>query len=96
MTENIIQTQYLTRRFGHVVAVSELDLAVPKGCVYGFLGPNGAGKTTTIRMLLGLIRPNKGCRTFVRKNVQEGPDQCAPPGWVIGGSAVALSKPDRP
>ncbi len=60
MTENIIQTQYLTRRFGHVVAVSELDLAVPKGCVYGFLGPNGAGKTTTIRMLLGLIRPNKG------------------------------------
>ena len=39
MTENIIQTQHLTRRFGHVVAVSELDLAVPKGCVYGFLGP---------------------------------------------------------
>ncbi|MCB2214194.1 ATP-binding cassette domain-containing protein [bacterium] len=60
MTENIIETQHLTRRFGHVVAVSELDLAVPKGCVYAFLGPNGAGKTTTIRMLLGLIRPNKG------------------------------------
>ena len=60
MTENIIQTQHLTRRFGHVVAVSELDLAVPKGCVYGFLGPNGAGKTTTIRMLLGLIQPNQG------------------------------------
>jgi ABC-2 type transport system ATP-binding protein len=60
MTEYIIQTQHLTRRFGHVVAVSELDLAVPKGCVYGFLGPNGAGKTTTIRMLLDLIRPNKG------------------------------------
>lgn len=60
MTENIIQTQHLTRRFGNVVAVSELDLAVPKGCVYGFLGPNGAGKTTTIRMLLGLIKPNKG------------------------------------
>jgi ABC-2 type transport system ATP-binding protein len=35
-------------------------MAVPKGCVYGFLGPNGAGKTTTIRMLLGLIKPNKG------------------------------------
>ncbi|MBG0770728.1 MAG: ABC transporter ATP-binding protein [Anaerolineaceae bacterium] len=60
MTENIIQTQHLTRRFGSVVAVSDLDLAVPKGCVYGFLGPNGAGKTTTIRMLLGLIHPNQG------------------------------------
>lgn len=60
MTEYIIQTQSLTRQFGQVVAVSDLDLAVPQGCVYGFLGPNGAGKTTTIRMLLGLIKPNQG------------------------------------
>jgi lantibiotic transport system ATP-binding protein len=69
MTENIIQTQHLTRRFGHVVAVSELELAVPKGCVYGFLGPNGAGKTTTIRMLLGLIRPNKGTVKLFNENL---------------------------
>jgi ABC-type multidrug transport system ATPase subunit len=69
MTENIIQTQHLTRRFGQVVAVSELELAVPKGCVYGFLGPNGAGKTTTIRMLLGLIRPNKGTVRLFGENL---------------------------
>jgi ABC-2 type transport system ATP-binding protein len=71
MTEYIIQTQHLTRRFGHVVAVSELDLAVPKGCVYGFLGPNGAGKTTTIRMLLDLIQPNKGSIQMFGQSVKK-------------------------
>ncbi len=60
MTENIIQTTGLARRFGDVVAVDGLALEVPRGSIYGFLGPNGAGKTTTIRMLLGLIRPDAG------------------------------------
>lgn len=60
MTMTVIQTSHLTRRFGNLVAVSELDMAVPQGSVYGFLGPNGAGKTTTIRLLLGLIKANKG------------------------------------
>ncbi len=50
----------LTKRFGRQVAVDGVDLAVPRGAVYGFLGPNGSGKTTTIRMLLGLIRPSAG------------------------------------
>ena len=56
----VIETSGLTRQFGDLVAVDNLDLCVPRGSVYGFLGPNGAGKTTTIRMLLGLIRPNGG------------------------------------
>jgi ABC-type multidrug transport system ATPase subunit len=50
----------LTKRFGSQVAVDAVDLAVPRGAVYGFLGPNGSGKTTTIRMLLGLIAPTAG------------------------------------
>jgi ABC-2 type transport system ATP-binding protein len=54
-----------------VVAVSELDLAVPKGCVYGFLGPNDAGKTTTIRMLLDLIQPNKGSIQMFGQSVKK-------------------------
>ncbi len=58
--ENIIETCGLTRRFGALTAVSNLNLEVPAGSIYGFLGPNGAGKTTTIRMLLGLIRPDAG------------------------------------
>ena len=56
-----VRTHRLTKRFrSGQVAVNSVDLAVPRGCVYGFLGPNGSGKTTTIRMLLGLIRPTAG------------------------------------
>jgi ABC-2 type transport system ATP-binding protein len=55
-----IQTTGLTKRFGSQVAVDGVDLAVPRGAVFGFLGPNGSGKTTTIRMLLGLLRASGG------------------------------------
>ena len=55
-----IVTQGLTKRYGDLYAVRDLDLTVRAGEVYGFLGPNGAGKTTTLRMLLGLIRPTAG------------------------------------
>ncbi len=55
-----IQTRGLTRHFGKLTAVEEVNLAVPQGSIFGFLGPNGAGKTTTIRMLLDLIHPNQG------------------------------------
>lgn len=60
MTDFLIETRNLTRRFGERVAVDDLNLSVPAAGVYGFLGPNGAGKTTAIRMLLGLIRPHAG------------------------------------
>jgi ABC-2 type transport system ATP-binding protein len=56
----LVETRGLTKRYGSVTAVSDLDLTVRRGEVYGFLGPNGAGKTTTLRMLLGLIRPSAG------------------------------------
>jgi len=55
-----IHTQGLTRHFAGGFGVTDLDLAVPVGAIYGFLGPNGAGKTTTIRLLLGLLRPMRG------------------------------------
>lgn len=50
----------LTKRYGDVVALEALDLAVPAGSVFGFLGPNGAGKTTTLRLLSGLARATSG------------------------------------
>ncbi len=48
----LVETRGLTKRYGSITAVEELDLTVRRGEVYGFLGPNGAGKTTTLRMLL--------------------------------------------
>ncbi len=60
MSEYIIQTEGLTKRYRDKIAVSDLDLEIPRGEVFGFLGPNGAGKTTTILMLLGLTEPTHG------------------------------------
>jgi ABC-type multidrug transport system ATPase subunit len=56
----VLETEGLTRRFGRLLAVNNLNLRVEEGDIYGFLGLNGAGKTTTIRMVLRLIRPTAG------------------------------------
>jgi ABC-2 type transport system ATP-binding protein len=56
----VIQTQNLSKRYGNVLAVDQVDLRVDQGEIYGFLGLNGAGKTTTIRAILGMIRPSAG------------------------------------
>jgi len=55
-----IEAYKLTKRFGDLVAVNEIDLRVKEGEIFGFLGPNGAGKTTTIHMLTTLLRPTSG------------------------------------
>lgn len=57
-----IEAHGLVKRFGDTTAVDGVDLAVPEGAIYGVLGPNGAGKTTTLRMLLGIIDPDRGVR----------------------------------
>jgi ABC-type multidrug transport system ATPase subunit len=56
----MIRTEGLTKRFGGLVAVDDLDLEVQEGDLFGFLGPNGSGKTTTVRMLLGLVFATSG------------------------------------
>lgn len=50
----------LTKRYGSIVAVDNLDLSAEQGTVFGFLGPNGSGKTTTVKLLIGLARPSAG------------------------------------
>ena len=60
MSDCIIETRGLTKRYGDQVSVSNLDLHVQKGRIYGLLGRNGAGKTTTMKMLLGLTAPTSG------------------------------------
>lgn len=56
----ILRTDGLSKSYGAHRALSDLDLAVERGEIFGFLGPNGAGKSTTIRLLLGLLRPSAG------------------------------------
>ncbi|RYE04176.1 MAG: ATP-binding cassette domain-containing protein [Sphingomonadales bacterium] len=66
----------LVKRFGNRRVVDGVDIAVPKGMVYGVLGPNGAGKTTTLRMLLGIIEPDGGERSLLgRSNPRDASDE---------------------
>ena len=60
MTDTIIETHSLSRRFGSLVAVRDVSLSVNKAEIFGVLGPNGAGKSTTIRMLCGILDPSGG------------------------------------
>jgi ABC-2 type transport system ATP-binding protein len=60
MQDVVLRTRGLTKRFGDLVAVDNLDLEVRRGEVLGFLGPNGSGKSTTVGMVLGLIKPTSG------------------------------------
>jgi ABC-2 type transport system ATP-binding protein len=60
MSQAVVVTTGLTKRFGRVTAVDGVDLLVPAGARFGLLGPNGSGKTTLVRMLLGLVHPTSG------------------------------------
>lgn len=68
MTTAPIQTTNLSKHFGRLRALDEVDLTVQPGTVHGFLGPNGAGKSTAIRILLGLYRPTSGSATVLGLN----------------------------
>lgn len=65
MTDSIVVTKELTKRYGTHPAVDRVNMRVQPGEIYGFLGPNGAGKTTTLRMLAGLIAPSSGSATVL-------------------------------
>ena len=75
MSENVfaIETENLSKRFGHFVAVNGVTFNVLRGTIFGFLGPNGAGKTTTMRMLLGLLAPSSGHAKILGYNVAHQP-----------------------
>ena len=65
MTDLAITTHQLRKVYGDTPAVASLDLAVPRGEIFGFLGPNGAGKSTCVKMLLGLVFPTEGSGTLL-------------------------------
>ena len=64
MSNVVLKTEGLTKRYGDLVAVDDLTLEIYRGEVFGFLGPNGAGKTTSINMMCGLLEPDTGIVTI--------------------------------
>ena len=73
MAGTIIETKALTKRYGALTAVDDLNLTVRQGEVFGLLGPNGAGKTTTTLMLLGLTEPTAGSASISGVDAPETP-----------------------
>lgn len=82
-----IEIEHLTKTYGRHRAVDNLSLRIPEGKIYGFLGRNGAGKTTTIRMIMGLIRPEKGKIRVL------GRDVCRERLWVSGRIGAIVETP---
>ena len=68
---NVIETKDLTKYYGKIKGIENLNFTVKKGEIFGFLGPNGAGKTTTIRTLLGLLKPTRGEAYIFGKNIRD-------------------------
>ena len=75
MNEASVVVEHLSKRFGDFVAVSDVNLRVGKGEIFGFLGPNGAGKSTTIRILCGLLAPSEGKAMVAGFDVAQEPEK---------------------
>jgi ABC-2 type transport system ATP-binding protein len=83
MTENLIETRNLVKRYSDKVAVNNVSFDVHAGEIFGFLGPNGAGKTTTIKMIIGLLQPTSGSVKVAGYDIQGQPLQAkAASGYV--------------
>jgi ABC-2 type transport system ATP-binding protein len=70
---NIIEIQGLTKHYGDLIALNDLNLTIAEGAVFGFVGPNGAGKTTTMRILTTLLKPTQGQAWIAGHSVTEDP-----------------------
>jgi ABC-type multidrug transport system ATPase subunit len=89
VTDPVIVTRGLTKRFGRLTAVDAVDLDVRAGDRYGFLGPNGSGKTTTVRMLLGLVYATSGSIELLDRPVPKALGQVLPRvGSLVEGPAA--------
>ncbi len=74
ISQNAIELDGLTRRFGSLTAVDRLSFAVPRGELFGLVGPDGGGKTTTLRMLAGILTPSGGDALVAGQSVRQAPE----------------------
>jgi ABC-2 type transport system ATP-binding protein len=72
-TVNALEIEHLTKRFGAVTAVNDINLTVRAEEIFGFLGPNGAGKTTTIRLITGVLTPDAGTARINGIDIRDHP-----------------------
>jgi ABC-2 type transport system ATP-binding protein len=72
----MLRIDNISKRFGHHQAVDNISLTVEQGEIYGFLGPNGAGKTTTIKMIAGLLQPDRGAISINGADLAQQPARC--------------------
>ncbi len=86
--EVVLEAKNLTKKYGDVIAVDNISLAVEKGALFGLLGPNGSGKTTMIKMLTGQTRPTSGSATVLGIDVIRDP--------VDGVPRVRRGDPENP
>jgi ABC-2 type transport system ATP-binding protein len=75
-TDHVLVIDQLTKKFGKFTAVDNISLHVKRGEIFGFLGPNGAGKTTTIKMIAGLLQPDKGKIFISGRSLAKEPQKC--------------------
>ncbi|GAA0086426.1 ABC transporter ATP-binding protein [Clostridium sp. MB05] len=75
MSQYIVKTENLVKKFNNANSVDNVNLKVREGEVYGFLGPNGAGKSTTIKMILGLVKPTSGEISVFGKSIRNNREE---------------------
>src|SRR5206468_3989084 len=71
--QNVLEARAVTKQFGGLVAVSNIDFVIPEGSIVSLIGPNGAGKTTFFNVIAGLYRPTSGTITFGGRNISGQP-----------------------
>jgi ABC-2 type transport system ATP-binding protein len=85
---NVLEVKDVHKRLGKRDVIKGISFSVKEGEIFGFLGPNGAGKTTTIRMLVGLIAPDRGSITIVGQDVQKEREK------ALGGVGAVVENPE--
>ena len=98
MMDNIVEIRGLTKRYDRKEALRNIDLSIEKGKVVGILGPNGSGKTTLIKLLMGLLHPNKGeikvdgesPGIHTKSVISYLPDRNALYGWMTVKDAIQM------